>query len=174
MSEKRISTKAELLTVIEENWTALKAVLDHLTEAQLTTLRDAAGWSVKDHVIHLMRWERSVVYFLQRQPRYQGLGVDEMLYLHASEDEVNAAIFEKTRGLPLGDALRQFRENHQELLGLLKPLSEADLHKRYRDFLPDEPGEGDGPTAINFIISDTAGHYAAHMEWIEVLVNKQG
>jgi hypothetical protein len=174
MTEKPITTKSELLAAIDENWINLKAVLDHLTEAQLTTIRDAAGWSAKDHVIHLTRWERSVVTFLQHQPRHLGLGVDEMLYLHASEDEVNAAIFEKTRGLALVDALRQFRENHQELLELLKPLSEADLHKHYRDFLPDEPGEGDGPLAIDFIVGDTSGHYASHQEWIEVLVNKQG
>ena len=172
MTEQPISIKTELLADIERNWTALNAALDRLTETQLTTIQDAQGWTVKDHVIHMMRWERSVVYFLQRQPRHLGLGVEETLYLKGSDDSINAAIFQQTSSLALSDALLQFRETHQQLLGLLKPLTDADLQKRYREFLPDEPGDGGGPPAINVIIGNTAHHFAEHLGWIEALVSK--
>lgn len=172
MTEQPISIKTELLADIEHNWTALNAVLDRLTETQLTTIQDAQGWTVKDHVIHMTCWERSIVYFLQRKPRHLGLGVEETLYLKGSEDAVNAAIFQQTSSLALNDALLQFRETHQQLLGLLKLQTDADLHKRYREFLPDEPVDGDGPLAINLIIGNTSGHFAEHLRWIEALVSK--
>jgi hypothetical protein len=173
MTEKIITTKTELLAEIEEKWTDLKAVLDHLTETQLVELRDAQGWTVKDHVIHMTRWERSVVYFLQGKPRFQGLDVDEALYLHGTEDAINDAIFQKAHDLPLGNTFHQFRETHQQLLTLLKPLTDSDLHRHYRAFLPDEPGQGEGPEAIEVILGNTSGHYAEHQGWIAVLA-KQG
>lgn len=175
MTERRISTKMELLADIERNWVALNAVLDRLTVAQLTTLQDAQGWTVKDHIIHLMRWERSVVFFLQRLPRHEGLGVEEPLYLHGSDDAINAAIYRQTRDLALSDALAQFRETHQWLLKLLEPLSDADLQKHYRDYLPDEAGDrGDDRPAINVIYGNTAHHFAEHLRWIEALIGGPG
>jgi hypothetical protein len=115
-----------------------------------------------------------VVYFLQRKSRHLGLGVDEELYLHGTEDAINEGILQQTRDLSLGDTFRQFRENHQELLELLKKLTDDDLHKHYRDYLPDEPGQGEGPQVIDVILGNTSGHYAEHQGWIEVLAGQGG
>jgi hypothetical protein len=173
MNERRVSTKAELLSDIEQSWTHLNAALNQLTDAQLTTtVGDAQGWTVKDHVIHLTRWERSVVFFLQGLPRHQGIGVEEALYLEGSDDAINAAIYQETREISLGDALAEFRATHQQLLQLLQPLTDDDLQKHYRDFLPQEPGDGDGPTAMNVIYGNTAHHFSEHLEWIEALIDK--
>ncbi|HEU0296530.1 MAG TPA: ClbS/DfsB family four-helix bundle protein [Anaerolineales bacterium] len=173
MNERQVSTKVELLSDIEQSWTRLNAALNQLTDAQLTTIQDAQGWTVKDHVIHLTRWERSVVFFLQGLPRHQGLSVEEALYLEGSDDAINAAIYQETREISL-DALAQFRAIHQQLLQLLQPLTDDDLQKRYRDYLPQEPGDGDGPTAMNVIYGNTAHHFNEHLEWIEALTNKTG
>jgi hypothetical protein len=173
MTEKQAVTKAELLTDTEHAWAALNAALGRLTEAQMTTIRDAQGWTVKDHLIHLAHWERSVVFFLQGKPRHAGLEVDEALYLKdlkAEDDEINAVIFQRRKDDPLGEALAQFRDIHQQLLNLLQPLTDADLQRPYRHYLPEEPGEGDGPPAINVIYGDSAHHFAEHLAWIEALV----
>ncbi len=174
MTERRKSTKLELMADIAESWARLNAFLSRLTPDQLTTLHDTEGWAVKDHVIHLTHWERSVIYFLRHTPRYQGLGVAEKLYLEGSEDDINAAIHEQTHNLPLAEALSQFREAHQQLLALLEPLTNADLQKRYHEYLPDEPGAGGGPLAFDVIYSNTADHFAAHLGWIETLVSQAG
>ena len=92
MTKRPVNTKAELLATIESTWASLDAALDRLTDRQKTRLKDAQGWTVKDHLIHLPAWERSVVFFLQGQPRHAGLGVDEALYENGSADDVNAAI----------------------------------------------------------------------------------
>lgn len=174
MNERQVSTKVELLSDIEQSWTRLSTALNQLTESQLNDIQDDQGWSVKDHVIHLTRWERSVVFFLQGLPRHQGLGVEEALYLEGSDDAINAAIYQETREISLGDALAQFRATHQQLLQILQPLTDDDLQKRYRDYLPQEPGDGDGPTAMNVIYGNTAHHFSEHLEWIEALINKTG
>ena len=172
MTERRATTQAELLADIEHTWAALNAALDHLTEAQMTALKDAQGWSVKDHLIHLTTGERSVVFFLQGKPRHAGLGVEEALFLKGSDDDINAVVFQQCKDLPLVEALAQFRDVHQQLLTLLSSLTEADLQKPYRHYLPDEPGDGDGPPAINVVSGDSANHFAEHLVWIEALVGK--
>ena len=173
MTDRQFTTKAELLANIERTWAALNAALDRLTEAQMTTLKDGQGWGVKDHLTHLAAWERSVVFFLQNKPRHVGLGVDEALYLKdlkGPDDDINAVIFQQHQDLPSGTALAQLREVHQQLLALLQPLSDADLQKPYRHYLPQEPGDGDGPPAINVISGNSAEHFAEHLTWIETLV----
>jgi hypothetical protein len=169
MTEHQMTTKTELLADIQRTWDALNAALERLTEQQKTTRHDAQGWTVKDHLIHLTSWERSAVFFLQHQPRHAGLGVDEALYLNGSDDEINAAIFQQRKDLPLVDALAQFRDVHGQLLKLLGPLTDADLQKPYRHYLPDEPGEGDGPSAYKVIYGNSAHHFAEHQGWIVAL-----
>jgi hypothetical protein len=174
MTKRQVSTKTELVADIEQGWTRLNAALDRLTPAQLTTIKDAQGWTVKDHIIHLTHWERSVVFFLQRQPRYRGLGVPETLYWDGSDDDINVVIHEQTSTLPPGEALSQFYETHRQLLKLLEPLTDLDLQKTYREYLPDEPSDGDGPPALDVIYGNTAHHFAEHLGWIEALVSQPG
>lgn len=172
MTERQVTTKAELLADIEHAWAVLNAALDRLTPTQMTAFRDAQGWTAKDHLSHLTAWERSMVFFLQGQPRHAGLGVDEALYLKGDDDDINAVIHQQRKDLPLADALGQFRDTHQQLMKLLQPLTDADLLKPYRHYLPDEPGEEDGPPAINLIYGNSADHFTEHLAWIEALVNK--
>lgn len=172
MTERRVKTKADLLADIERTWTLLNTALGRLTDAQLTALKDAQGWAVKDHLVHLTAWERSMAFFLQGQPRHAGLGVDEALYLRGDDDEINAVIQQQRQDLPLADALEQFRDTHRQLTTLLQPMTDADLQKPYRHYLPDEPRDGDGPPAISVVYGNSAHHFAEHLEWIEALVNK--
>lgn len=170
MNERRVVTKTELLSEIEQSWTRLNTALNRLTESQLAAIQDAQGWTVKDHVIHLTRWERSVVFFLQGLPRHQGLDVEESVYLKGLDDAINAVIYQQTRDVSGNEALAEFRTTHQQLVQLLQPLTDNDLHKHYRDYLPQEPGDGEGPPAINVIYGNTAHHFDEHLEWIETLV----
>src|SRR5690349_16449116 len=107
MAERKMTTKAELLSDIERAWTALDAALKRLTESQMTTLKDEQGWTIKDHIIHLAAWERSVVYFLQGKPRHEGLGVDQAIYQKGDDDAINAVIQKQRSNTPLSEALAE-------------------------------------------------------------------
>jgi hypothetical protein len=172
MTEQSVHTKATLLPKIEQSWATLNTALARLTEAQMTTIQDAQGWNVKDHLVHLTAWERSMIFLLQGKPRHEGLEVDEATYLNGTDDEINAVIQVQRQALSLDEVLASFRSTHKQLWALLQPLSDADLNQPYRHYLPDEPGEGNGPPVMNMIYGNTANHFSEHLEWIETLAGK--
>jgi hypothetical protein len=168
--EKRITTKADLLADIERDWNTLQERLDQLTEADMTTLTNADGWTVKDHIAHLTAWERSVIYLLQGKPRHAGLGVPEAVYLSGSYDDINKVIFQQQKVQPLTAVIDHFHQTHRQLMDCLQPLTDADLQKPCRHYLPDEPGEGEGPPVINLIYGNTAHHFREHLGWIDAML----
>lgn len=170
MAETHVGTRSELLTAIDREWLELQSVLARLDEDQMTGTQDAAGWTVQDHLNHIAAWERSVVYFLQGKARHVGLDIDEEIYLRGDEDEINALIQRRTAGMSPSQTQEDLQSVHQQLLTLLQRLSDEDLHRRYRSYLPDEPGEGDGPPAIDVIYGNSAGHYREHLVWMAALL----
>jgi hypothetical protein len=168
MTEHPVITKAELLATIDPAWIALHTALDRLSDSQMTTIQDAQGWTVKDHIIHLAAWERSVVFFLQGEPRYAGLGVDQALFKNGTFDEINAAIFQQHKEMPLAEAMMQLHTVHKRLIALLGPLADADLQKPYREYMPD--AIGDDRLAIDVIYDNTTDHFKEHLDWIEAMV----
>lgn len=170
MSDDNITSKQELLAAIDRNWAQLTAALDRLAPADFTAHQDDHGWTVKDHIVHLAAWERSAIYLLRGQPRHGGLGVSETLYLSGDEDAINAAITAANQQISAETALSELHVVHAELLAVLAPLDDVDLQRRYRDYLPDEPGEGDGPPVLGVIYNNSGNHYAEHLPWIEALV----
>ena len=169
MSEEAELTKTELVAQINSTWAALDAALRRLSEAQLSAEKDAAGWAVKDHVIHLAAWERAVVFMLSGRPFYAGLGIDEALYLQGSVQAINDAVFAQTADLGAREALADLRAGHAQLLALLGPLPDADLQRRYSAYLQEEPGASAGPLVVKIVYENTAEHYVEHLAWIEVL-----
>ena len=170
MSTHRVTTKAQLMLEIEDGWLIINQAIDSLSKAQMTTLRDGEGWTVKDHIAHMTAWERSALYFLQGKPRHEGLGVEESVYLSEDEDSINAAIYARQQSLTLPEVLADFRAVHSQLLTALQPLTDSELMLPYRHFLPDEPGEGEGPPGINVIYGNSAHHYHEHLAWMRALV----
>lgn len=170
MTDPPITTKTELLEAINYHWQAINQAIDALSEAQMSTIHDAQGWTVKDHIAHMAAWERSALFFLQGKPRHAGLGVEEALYLAEDEDRINAAIYQRQQATPLIEVLADFREVHRQLLAALEPITDSELMLPYRHFLPNEPGEGDGPPAINVVYGNSASHYQEHLAWMRALV----
>lgn len=170
---ERRYTKADLLNAIEASWTKLNEALDRLTPEQMTEIRDPEGWSVKDHLVHMDAWERSVVVFLQGRPRHEGLGVDEQIYDRGDDDEINAAIQEQRKDISLSEALSELREVHGQLVSLLEPMTDDDMYKANSDFQPASSGERDERPIAGMIYSNTANHFTEHQEWIESLVSQR-
>ena len=171
MSDKPTKIRDKLLADIQRDWDALNTTIGGFSDAQLTGVFDAQGWSVKDHLIHLAYWERGVLFFLRGKPRHTGMEVDEELYLNGSFDEINAIIQRMHADLLLDEALTLLRDVHREMLEQLQKMSDPDLQKPYRRYLPDEPGVGEGPPAINVVYANTAEHFAEHRVWIKALVS---
>jgi hypothetical protein len=158
------------LYVLNDARSALQRVIEGRSERELTELRDAAGWSVKDHLYHLAAWERGIVHLLQKQPRHEGMGIDEQAYRELDVDAMNAVIFEQSRSLPLVEALQAFRSSHQEMLDLLATLTWDDLQQPYSHYAPgDTVEQGDQPV-LYWVFGNTAGHFDMHQPWIEAIL----
>jgi len=169
MAGVTIDTKADLLRRIESSWPALDALLNSLTETQMTTPQDQAGWTVKDHLIHLALWEDSVTALFQGKPRYQALGIDESTYSTASIDEINALIRGQRETTPLHKALEQLRSNHRGLMAVVERLSDTELNQQARELFPLAQGS-DQRRLIDIIYANSAEHFEEHRGWIERLV----
>jgi hypothetical protein len=165
--EHKVSTKAELLTLIDRSWTAMNAFVDSLTPAQLTQVKNPDGWSLKDHLTHLTAWEQSVIAFLKSQPRHEALGITQAMFLNESYDTMNEAIFRQHEHEPLDTVLSQWRATHDELLSMITMLDDDALQKSYAHFQPNEPDRQTPRRAMDVIYGNTAPHLREHQEWMQ-------
>lgn len=157
--------KATLLARLATVHKRVEQTIATLSPTQLTALCDQQGWSVKDHLAHLVVWERATVYLLQKLPRYAGLGIDEATYLRYDGDNLNAILHERTRSWSLETVLAAFRRVHQDLALVLAGLSDDDLRQPYSHFQPDEPRE-DGGAPVLAWVAGIADHQEEHLGWI--------
>ena len=152
------ATKAELLGLIQQGWDDFHAFLAHYSPDQLSTLKDAVGWTAKDHIIHLAVWEDSIFALLSGQSQREGLGLDEATWA-SDYDHQNAVLRERYLTLSLDEALALFERSHARLFAKIEALSDDDLRKPYRHYQPDSDRE---QPVIGWIIADTYEHYAEH------------
>jgi hypothetical protein len=142
-------TAAETLTRFDQQWAALEAIVNRLDEHALTEVRDPAGWSAKDHLMHVARWEQALLAKVDGRPRHEALGIDAATDGSGDDDTINAAIFAATRHRSLKEVLDALRTTHDatraRLVAALTLLSEV-------------PGYAD--------------HYDQHRGWIGELVSR--
>src|SRR5690349_16930742 len=112
-------SKAEVLGRIEEGFQAINEYLDTLSEAQFTKPTDAAGWTVKDHVIHMAVWEASILSVLSGAAIWEQMNVEREIWKQGT-DAINAVIQQSHKDLPLADVRESFHENHQRVLEKLQ------------------------------------------------------
>ena len=109
-------------------WKTLVTYVDGLTADQWTEPRDAAGWSVKDHVSHVTQWDRAVIAALRNQvPMRETLGISETAWSAGSFDPMNEEIrhLADTEGV---DRVKADRDaTWTDLVALMGELSEEQL-----------------------------------------------
>jgi len=169
MSEQKVMSKSELLEQMRRGWDDFQAYLQTLSEAQLSQPTDAAGWTAKDHVIHLAVWEAGIDALLGRESRWERMGLDAATWASGDFDAMNAVIQRRHKDMPLVEVLRTFQDVHQRLIGKIALLSDEDLQRPYRAYQPDS--DRDAPV-IGWIMGNTYEHYAEHRPWIEAIVER--
>lgn len=164
-----MTTQPEFLLEIDQAWGALLSCLEGLSETQMTSLHDNSGWSVKDHLTHLTAWEQSILFHFQGRPRHQAVGLDEAFFASRDFDSQNEAIRKQREHLPLNEVLAQLRQTHAELMEFVRPLTDADLARPYRDYPPEVPA-ADRRSLLDLVRGDTSEHFSEHLAWIKALV----
>jgi uncharacterized damage-inducible protein DinB len=166
-----VTTKLELITHTTAAWKTLVTYVDSLTAEQWTEPRDAAGWSVKDHVSHVTQWDRAVIEALRHQvPMRETLGISETAWTAGSFDPMN----EEIRRLANTDGVDRVKADRDatwtDLVALMGELSEEQLGQTGA-----EAGlaVGTGPLVepVLEVLADYWGaHYWEHLEDIKAIV----
>jgi hypothetical protein len=163
VNEEWVTTKAVLLDHIERDWRLLHDWLDSLTDAQWTTIRNADGWAIKDHVAHMTAWERSALSLLQKRPQHEGLGITKELDDTRNIDAINHAIFTRHKDEGLAKVREAFGAGHDAMLAHLDTLSDDDLMRPCDAYVADS---GDFPV-MNIVYGNTAHHFREHLGWMQ-------
>jgi hypothetical protein len=159
-------TIPEVLSRIDAGWTRLQDYLASVSPERLTGPKDAVGWSVADHLYHIAAWSDSVLALLNGQSRAAAVGLDEATWAKGVEI-INAALQVRSREMPLDAVLAALNQSHAQMVAKLKTLTDADLQRPYRYFLPNSDRE---QPVINWIAGDSYEHYDEHLPWIRAIV----
>lgn len=144
----------------------LEGVLGRLSPEQLTA-PGPEGWAIKDHLVHLDVWARATTDLLEGRLEYPRLGVADYAELRSiTIDGINTRIYEENRDRSLEDVLAGFRQSHEHFVEQVRAMSDADLQRPYRSFVPDERPDGDDPI-LEWIAADSFEHDEEHLVWIK-------
>jgi hypothetical protein len=152
-------TAATALARFDQAWSTLDKTVQGLGEHELTEIRDPAGWSAKDHLMHVAVWEQALLAKLDGRARHEALGLDASTEGSEDWDALNAQIFAATRERSLRDVLEMLRATHAKTRGEIASLTTAGAAAPAAEaFLADVPGY--------------AEHYEQHGGWIRELVGR--
>jgi hypothetical protein len=172
-NENEPKNKTEFLEQLQQSWAELQQTLDGYSEEQMTQRTDDVGWSVKDHLGHLVSWERGIIALLRRRPRWEAMGVDlataTTRLSPETEDELNQIMRDAAGSLSLADVRDQLNETHDELADLVDSMDGAELLRGYSHFAPDEPGVETGRPVLGWVDGNSNAHYREHLPWIRAI-----
>src|SRR5215469_7105969 len=93
------AVRTDLIDRVQRSWEELRAAVDRLDGRQLDAPAD--GWSVKDHLVHLERWEAYLLAELEGRDGRRELGIAEGE--EPGTDAINHAIQRRHADTPAAD-----------------------------------------------------------------------
>jgi hypothetical protein len=139
----------------------------------MTESRDHVGWSVQDHLNHLIPWEEGVVALLNHRPRFEAMGVDPSALERMGYDELNAVLRAQSPRRSLAETRAALGAAHASMVQTLKRMDEADLFKPYSHYQPDAEGENSGNPVIGWIVGNSSEHYREHLGYMQGIVGPE-
>ena len=162
--------KAELLSQIEAEWSALMGVVAKLDGTQMIT-PDAGGWSPKDHLVHISEWMNFMLdRHMDKRPAHVVMSVLPEIIEDWDVDRINKIFFERNRDRAVKDVVDELKTIYARAIEKLTSTPFEDL---LRPLLPER---ADSPSLLVMgILNNTRDHFAEHRETLEkVLAKKAG
>ncbi|UYN89406.1 MAG: ClbS/DfsB family four-helix bundle protein [Anaerolineales bacterium] len=169
MTADETMTKQQLLQGMQEGWDRLQTFISEHSEEQLTSPTDAAGWTAKDHLMHLSVWAGSMVAVLNGKPRrdYMEISREDWVTLSETYDVVNGILQQRYKDLPLAEVRKAVEEKHNELVARTEAMTEEELQLPYSHY---QPTSKSTTPIFEYIVGNTFEHYDEHMGWMKTLI----
>lgn len=156
--------KNDLISALEESH---KQILDQIAEfsdEQMAALETSDGWSVKDILAHLVRWEAELIKLLWQLS--QGQRPTTIHFTGASVDETNARWLVEDRDRPLERILEDFSGIRRQTIRRVEAFSEDELNDKQRfRWLQ-------GKSLAEWVAEDTFEHDGEHLSQLKALHEK--
>ena len=157
-------SKAELLSEIEREWSALMDVVAHLSPEQMVT-PDEGGWSPKDNLAHLTAWMKILLgYYFDHRPSHEIVGTDPQVTADWDYEVMNAVMFKRDRNKSVERVLEDLKAAYIMVRDRLEATTFEDLMK---PIFEDDPKKR--PLIVG-VIGNTSEHFAEHRETIEKML----
>ena len=166
-------SKQELVASMNDGLAQFLTFIGELSEEQMLEPKDAAGWNVRDHLMHLAAWADGIAALLRREDRWAAMGLTiENPYDNEHDfDTMNEQIVVQHRHLSPAEARDWLVAAHERVAKAIAPLSEADLALTYNRFVAPFTSDGGRPV-WGYVAGNTFGHYQEHTSWIREIVEQ--
>jgi hypothetical protein len=133
-----MNNKSEMLTLLQDEFNRWEALLDSLSQPQISAAHFIGSWSIKDVLAHLMAWQtRSIARLeaarMDRDPDFPRWPVEVDPDLLDDPEQTNTWIQKTYRDTAWPDIHRSWVAGFQRFLQLAQAIPEQDLlePKRY-------------------------------------------
>src|SRR5512143_2428556 len=151
--------RTELINEMHTGREELESTLARFTEAEMLKPILPGNWSIKDLLAHFGWWATRAANLYDTLARGETPPSQEITL-----DQLNAQTYADNQNRSLDDVRRAERETYLRLLVLASQAPEDDL------FNPNRFSWTQGNAFVNWIASNSAGHYAEHTgdlkEWL--------
>lgn len=152
-------TKAELLERLPPARAALEAVLAPLSEAEMVS-PGFEGWSVKDHLWHIVAWQRLIIAHLRDDSDHAEAGMERAAYATASLQQLNDRLHARNRDRSWSEVVEALPTTYDDLIRFIDRMTDIELQQPY---WLDEPN---GRTVMEKITGDSYRHDLGHRRFI--------
>jgi len=153
-------SKAEVMSLIEREWSALMAVVGQLSPEQMLT-PDEGGWTPKDNLAHLTVWMNILLgYHMDQRPAHEVADVTLEMASNWDFEEINAIFFERYRDRSIEQVLDELKQTYNKVHTRLESMLYEDLMKPR---LADDPEKR---PILNWILGNTSEHFEEHRETV--------
>jgi hypothetical protein len=156
-----------VLREMRASWDDFDARRNRLSADRLTGSVDAAGWTGKDHLMHLVCWGNAAYDLVEGVPRYRSFGIEPGLYRSQDFDAINAVLQERYRDVPLERVDLYLAVMRRRAMQVMESIEAPAVMRPYGWYSPDGMPNLLGEPVLRFLLGTQARHLLAHLEYAE-------
>ena len=177
-SMSRPTSKTDLMTAAADNYRKLNALIDGLTEKELTTEFDFAAdekkkeahWkrdkNLRDVLIHLYEWHQLLLSWVQANQNGEEKPFLPRPYNWKTYGEMNVFFWKKHQNTSLEEAKEMLDQSHREIMQLAETFSNEELFSK-------SVYKWVGGSALgSYFVSNTSSHYDWAMKKLKAHIKK--